>query len=353
MPSASTRSRPGGRGPALSLVGAAVALVLAGCSSASSVYVGPVGQSSASATGPSASASPKDGPVVPGQPGVGRFITLRTGELERRFWIHLPLTAPQGPRPVVIAYHDSGSSATGLARDSGIDGAADRNGVIVVFPDAVGGRWSSGQAGAVRKNGGVDDVAFTRDILAALPNIARVDLKRVVVTGIGDGALMALRFAAERPTDVTGVVAIQGGLVSGPTPTVPKTPMSVAFIRGNADPSLPSDGLPERTNGGPQLGMQQTLDTYLRLDGLLGATPTESVLMPDRDPGDGTRVRRTTWGPGTAGRTVTLYLVDGGGGPFPGGAANTRDFASIGRVTRDLSAASVIVRFALEVRQPA
>ena len=109
-----------------------------------------------------------------------------------------------------------------------------------------------------------------------------------------------------------------------------------------------SVGLDLKARAGPQLGAAQTLAVYLGLDGLAGKKPTVDETVPDRDPLDGTRVRHMQWGPGKDGKIVTLYTVVGGGSPFPGGLPDTRDFAKVGRVTRDLSGASVIVRFALE-----
>lgn len=323
----------------------AAATVLMACS-AQQVYVGPVNSSVAVVASPSA--SPVLGPATPGMPGVGRFYTIRIGGLERRYRLHLPLTSPQGPRPLVIALHAAGSSPSSLANDSGLDGAGDRNGVIIAYPEAIGGVWNDGlRANAVR-NAGVDDVAFLYQVLVDVGKRTRVDYKRVTIAGIGDGASMALRYAALRPQDVVGVVAIEGGLITGLTPTLPRTPTSVTFIRGDADPSLPWIGLDLKARAGPQLGAAQTLAVYLGLDGLAGTKPTVDETIPDRDPLDGTRVRQTQWGPGKDGKFVTLYTVVGGGSPFPGGLPDTRDFARVGRVTRDLSGASVIVRFALE-----
>ena len=330
-------------------------LALTSCSSGRSVYVGaptfvPTPSGSGTPTGADATAASQP-PAVPGKPGVGRFITVRSGGLERRYRLHLPLTGPTGRRPLVIAFHDGGSSALELARDSGLDGSADRNGVIVVYPEGIGGHWTTGLPADRYKTGGVDDVAFTKDVLLAVTKEARVDLARVAVTGIGDGALMALRYATLHPSDVLGVVAISGGLVAGSTPTIPRAPMSVTFVRGTVDPSLPWAGVGIASKIGPQLGVEQSIVAFLKVNGLAGKAPTVKEQLSDRDPGDRTRVTRTVWGPGLKGTTVTLFTVVNGGGPWPGGLGNTRAFARIGRVTRDLSGASVVIRFALETRR--
>src|SRR3972149_1413844 len=49
------------------------------------------------------------------------------------------------------------------------------------------------------------------------------------------------------------------------------------------------------------------------------AARPETVFLPDRDPADGTRVRRTVYG-SCAGKTeVVLYTIEGGGHTRPGG----------------------------------
>lgn len=334
----------------LSLVGA----LSAGCAAPRSVYVGvPSFDSSTRSKAPTGAAdSGALAPAIPGRPGVGQDVSMVSGGVTRSYRLHLPLASPAGSRPLVIAFHSGGSSARGLTDDSGLDASADRNGVVVAYPEGIAGRWNTGLPSDIDKTGGVDDVAFIDDLITSVSRAAKIDIMRVTVAGIGDGASMALRYASLHPS-VLGVVAFEGGLVAGAHPTTLRAAENVVLVRGDSDPSLPWTGIPAGSASGPQLGISATLSAFLEVDGLTGTKPIVNEVMPDRDPSDATTVVHRVWGPGHGGTTVTLYVLKGGGGPWPGGLGDPKVTPTLGGVTRDLSGASVIIRFALDTKRPA
>jgi poly(3-hydroxybutyrate) depolymerase len=112
---------------------------------------------------------------------------------------------------------------------------------------------------------------------------------------------------------------------------------------------FPYDGLQDPKNGS-LLSVDDTLAVYRRA--LRAGGPQSIVPRPDRDPRDGTKVTRTTWGPKPADAPVTLFTVHGGGNPWPGGAVQTRTSATRGRTSRDLDASAVIGHFVLDTRRP-
>jgi len=299
-----------------------------------------------------ATPSPTTTPAVPTHAGVGRIYAIKVGGVTRTYRLHLPLSGPTGPRPLVIALHAGGSSAKALTGESGLDGAGDRSGVVVAYPQGVRGFWNNGLPGNLARTNAAADVAFVGALIQDASTHTRIDQKRVVVAGIGDGAIMALRIAADAPQLVTGAVAIEGGLVDATGAPRPREPISVLFIRATSDPSLPYTGSGEGSSQGPQLGANESADVFRAINGL-GGSPTESdVRVSDRDPADGARTFRTRWLRGARGTSVTLYRIEGAGGAWPGGTGESARSGSIGSLTRDFSAASIAIQFALETRRP-
>ena len=73
-------------------------------------------------------------------------------------------------------------------------------------------------------------------------------------------------------------------------------------------------------------------------------TPGMTVVLPDDDPADGTRVRKTTYTGCAARAEVALYAIEGGGHTWPGGSQYLPR-GIIGRVCRDIDATRVIWEF--------
>ena len=72
--------------------------------------------------------SPPDGPEL--EPGA-----LRHGGEERRWLLHRPAALPPGPRPMVLMFHGAGATAAMAARQTGWGAVADREGLLVAFPE--------------------------------------------------------------------------------------------------------------------------------------------------------------------------------------------------------------------------
>src|SRR5262245_29243693 len=75
--------------------------------------------------------------------------TLLHQGIERHFILHLPASAPRGPRPLVVVLHGSGQLLPEVRDWLPIDPVADREGFVVAYPEAIAGRWSYWQGGGV------------------------------------------------------------------------------------------------------------------------------------------------------------------------------------------------------------
>ena len=323
--------------------GILVAATLAGCSSSQEVYVGrpadPAG---------STSPTPTLTPAVPGKSGVARAYTVKVGATTRTYRLHVPLAAPPGPRPLIIAFHDAGSTADQLREESGLDGAGDRGGVIVAYPEAVSGHWNNGLPANAALSRNADDLALVPALILDVAKRARLDSSRVIASGIGDGAVMALRVGSQAPKYVRGVAAIEGGLVNAPGAPRPRSPMSLLLIRATEDPNLPWTGTDDSRSNGPQMSADDTVGAFRAADRLTKKSVETERQVPDRDPADGSLAFRSRWIGGLNGTFVTLYKLAGAGGAWPGGTGQSARTRDIGALTRDISGANTVVQFAVE-----
>lgn len=99
-------------------------------------------------------------------------ITLQVGTLTRTCLLHLPPGHSDGRLlPLVIAFHGSGGSGSGMAGMTGFSLLADKHGFIAAYPNGIIGKglWNTlfgqvpGGVGVLADD--VDDVAFIRELI--------------------------------------------------------------------------------------------------------------------------------------------------------------------------------------------
>lgn len=277
---------------------------------------------------------------------------LEVGEATRTYLLHVPRTAPAKDRALVIAFHGGGTSATVMEHFTGLTGKAEQAGFVVIYPDGTGQvsrllAWNAGRCCGHAAEAKVDDLAFVARLIDEAVARQAVDPRRVYVTGMSNGAMMAYRVAAEMPERIAAVAAVAGGLEIDPAAI--KGPVPVLHIHGTADDYVPwNGGKGSRSRlADPHASVPATIEAWIKAN---GADPfTISVVLPDRDPGDGTRVVRHQHAPGPAGAPVILYQIKGGGHTWPGRA---RRELLLGVASLDMDANDVIWEFFAAHRKP-
>lgn len=276
-------------------------------------------------------------------------VALMHGGLERHYHVHLPGNAPpSAPVPVVFVLHGgSGTGAPRLARLTGFNEVADREGFIVVYPAGVDGQWNDGRGRTFRRvagNSDVDDVGFLSAAIDDLAARYAVDLDRVYVTGMSNGGMMTLRLGVEVAPRLAAIAPVIANLPANVADTLAAGPLPVLLINGTDDPLVPWEGGQVHVltrEFGEVLSTDATVRYWLARNGLSG--PPQTRTLPDRDPNDGCRVEVSTWtAPGVP--EVTLYAVRGGGHNPPGG--HTLDVpALVGRKCMDINGTEEIWAF--------
>ncbi len=274
-------------------------------------------------------------------------VELSVAGRPRSYLLHVP-AGIETPSPVFVALHGGGSNAAAMARYSRLSDTADSEGFIVVYPEGVGRvsgihTWNAGNCCGFAERSGSDDVAF---IVAVIDDVVRRhggDAKRVLVTGMSNGAMMAYRFAAERPDTIAAVAAVAGSLeveaskITGPVP--------VLHIHGTKDEHVPvKGGRGPRTLASNEFNsLDHTIGSWVAAN---KASPIPRLLpMPDiADDGMGTMMQMYA-APKTR-APVFVYLVDGGGHTWPGSRpAENR----LGPSTMDFDANEVMWEFLVRV----
>lgn len=192
------------------------------------------------------------------QPG-GYRVAIEDQGHTRTLELHLPPGARSARAlPLVVALHGGGSSGAGLAQATGFDRIADREKIVVVYPDGLGGphgmgrSWNVGRCCSLAHFLGVDDVAFIEALLDALTARLPIDRSRVYLVGYSNGGSLA-QLAAATKSKRFAALGLYGATLPGsgahraPQIDLPRAdhPLSVILVHALADPRVPylgSDG---------------------------------------------------------------------------------------------------------------
>ncbi|MGC5287154.1 alpha/beta hydrolase family esterase [Micromonospora sp. DT231] len=161
-------------------------------------------------------------------------LTLNHNGQERTYLLHAPPGYDPGRSPaLVIALHFYPGSATGVQELAGLDAKADKDNVLVAYPDGEGGGFNG-----LVCCGSADDVGFLTALTDHLVQTWHADPNRVFLTGISNGGDMSFRAAVESTGKFAAIGVVSGGY-SGKLTTaesyVPKSPVSVITFIGGQD----------------------------------------------------------------------------------------------------------------------
>lgn len=275
--------------------------------------------------------------------------TLEHDGLLRLYHLHVP-PVYDGSRmvPLVLVLHGAGSDGPGtyLLTLGGWNRLSDREGFLLAYPDGIGNRWNDGRSEDGPRGSKADDVGFLTALVERLSRDYRVDPARIYVTGISNGAFMSHRLACD--TAWAAAIAPVAGQLSEDTARAcsPRGPMPVLSIGGTRDSLVPWQG-GEVSVGRRRLGRihsaAETTRFWVDKNGCPPAPRMED--LPDRDPGDGTRVQVESYGPCRNNSEVVQYRVEGGGHTWPGGLQYLPEWLAVGRTSRDMDATEVIWEF--------
>jgi len=199
------------------------------------------------------------------------WVSLAVGGLDRHYLLHLPAGGRgEAPAlPLVIVLHGAGGDARSMADMTGFSPIADWQHFIVAYPEGTSigidpphPTWNAGFCCGAAARNHVDDLAFLSALIERLAAEQPIDRRRIYLTGLSNGAMLAYRFAAEHPEQVAAIAPVAGtiGGTAGtgqPPITIerPDRPVPVLIIHGMLDGYIlyrggvsPNVGIPGRFN---------------------------------------------------------------------------------------------------------
>lgn len=276
-----------------------------------------------------------------------------SGGVRRSAIVHIPRNYnPRVPLPVILVFHGLAMHAFEMPVFTGMNACGDRNGFLIVYPDALGGQWDDGFTG-----GNHGDVAFVEDLIKALPRLVAIDTHRVYACGISNGGFFSQRLACDLGNKIAGIAVVAAASYRSVNSRCNCSTIPVMFFNGTEDPLIPFDASKTINNSAvaEKTGMAN-------LTGISGALAQLSGLMsvPDavsfwvRHNGDGSP--RTQYMPhvgrdsckvlledyGSGRGEVAAYTIQNGGHTWPGGMPLPQ---ALGTTAMDINASELICEF--------
>lgn len=256
-----------------------------------------------------------------------------------------------GPRPAVVVLHGGlgDDDDTVALRFGKLNTLAVEDDFLVVYPSGIGGHWNDGRGVQryIAQRERINDVGFLTKLLDELSEKRAVDPAAVFMVGVSDGAMMAHRFACERTGRLRGFVAVVGAMptnVARRKARCGTKPVSALLINGTEDPIVPWDGGMVRYDDrdlGKVLSAERTFAFWRRRNHCGDVTVS---MIPDFNPGDGTRIERRKAESCRDAVKVELFAVQGAGHTWPSGWQYLPE-SLVGPTSADIDAAVAAWRF--------
>jgi polyhydroxybutyrate depolymerase len=287
---------------------------------------------------------------------------ITVGGRTRDYRLHVPPAARRGsPLPLVLNLHGATQNATIQELQTGMDASSDRDGYLVAYPDGtriakqltpdpVAGDAQYGfDAGACcgdPSTNHLDDVDFLLSVISDVAAHTPVDLRRVYVTGMSNGGMMAYAMAAQASTRIAAIASVAGQLE---LPTIhPQRPVPTLEFHSVDDPIARFEGASGATPP-DRYSVMDGIHAWVRADHC-DATPRVGTPIVGTGASAGLGATLVTYSGCRGGSEVALWKLRGSGHVWPGapfntGPRNTWLLDGVGRGTTLLDANEVMWRF--------
>jgi polyhydroxybutyrate depolymerase len=202
--------------------------------------------------------------------------------------------------PVIIDFHGGAGTAEEQYITSNFIEIADREGILVVYPQAdvrAGSVWNTLHSDEGNKVAGVDDFGFIAAIIESLDLNPTIDTSRIYVSGYSNGAAMAYQIACHLNDDIAGFVVMSGLFpLEAEYPCVITHETAGIIINGTSDYERPMTGIE-----GYALPVRQAASWWA-----IQNESTQETIIQDEN------IERTTYET-EAGTQIQLFIVEGGG----------------------------------------
>jgi polyhydroxybutyrate depolymerase len=261
--------------------------------------------------------------------------------LMRTYRLHIsPSYSAAKPAALVFALHGGGGNARGMEKLTDFTPISDREGFIIVYPEALNGLWKDGVQRTQQDRRNIDDVGYIATLIDTLSKELAIDTARVYATGISNGGHMSNRLATELSNRLAAIGVVGATMEKEYANShSPDAPVSVIYFHGTADPLRYFGGGGKA--GGNTLAARSMTEWWVEKNGC--PTTALAETLPDLTD-DGTRVKREIYNPCRENSEVAFYTIENGGHTWPGGLQYLPE-NEIGKTSRDINASELMWKF--------
>lgn len=257
--------------------------------------------------------------------------------------------------PLVINLHGAGGSAESAKNSSGMNNHSDKEGYIVVYPEATGkkilgkvsGYWNVDvDLGRNTDTRGVNDVGFINKIIDEMSSKYKIDQKRIYVTGLSRGGMMAYYLACQPNSRIAAIAPVSSTFVNNPALCETGRSIPVIHFHGTADRVLPYNGgysdksLPDLLqNNFFYLSAKNSVEVFAKKNNC----PMKQQVVYTKG-----NVSCSAYNGCPRQGNVVLCTVRGGGHTWPGGSYEIKSDLwknLVGEINRDISANEIMWEF--------
>lgn len=255
-------------------------------------------------------------PAIAGSPAVKRLEeSIKIGKELRTYTVCIPSSWKGTPVPLVIVLHGAFGNAWSAEYGSQMTCKAQKEGFIVVYPNGTGPfrkfflTWNVGPCSRIPGYGAADDLAFLRQLIMTLRSQYTIDPRRIYVTGLSNGGMMAYQIGAKMPDLVAAICPVASCMFSVSTEN--KSPLSIIAIHCMNDRVIPFKGGRGWYFGYPitTTRVADAIEYWVNRNGCSATPVHERIGLVSKD----------TYSGGAQDSEVCLCTIDRGGHAWPGG----------------------------------
>jgi polyhydroxybutyrate depolymerase len=253
----------------------------------------------------------------------------------------------QALMPLVMVFHGGGGTASQIKNETKFNKLADKEGFVVVYPNALDKNWSDGRIGD-KLPMDRDDVKFISNLIDTISAIYKIDTRYVFSTGISNGGFFSIYLAYKLSNKILAVAPVAANIADNLKDEF-KTefPVSIMLINGTKDPLVKYDGgyvgFKEEEGGrGKSISTDWTMKILTKNNDCQQSSKTTQIA--DKDGDDGCTAEMNTYYRCKDNTEVVLLKIEGGGHTWPGGTQYLPKIL-VGNVCRDFNAAEMIWEF--------
>ena len=223
---------------------------------------------------------------------------------KRSYFVCLPKNIEPGDKvPLVLNLHGTPSNGWQQRWYSRFNKLAEREGFMVVYPNAIQKRWNARNV----TEGEADDPAFLNALLDTLIQHYPVDTQSIYATGMSAGGFMTFTLACRISHRLAAIASVTGSMdVNTFTSCKPELPVPVLLIMGTTDPLVKFEGAEDK-----YVGAGEVVRFWMQHNQCSGYYWEEQI--PNMEKKDKTKITKFTYQNCEEEVEVLFYRVEGGG----------------------------------------